>query len=186
MKANVSALIDGELDEPSQAAVLDALCRDRDLRRQWEIYCAIGDCMRGAHCLSPGFTHEVMDRLAVEPTVVAPVARRRRALRPFLVPVAASVAGVALVAWVALRSLPAEQPREDLATTPLAAGALPPSASAALPVQAVASQTPVAEEGPPPAAGLAYLLAHQGYSPSRGLQGVTQYLRVVSESGAAQ
>lgn len=187
MKANVSALIDGELDEPLQAAVLDTLCRDWDLRRRWEIYWEIGDCMRGADCLSLGFTREVMDRLAVEPTVVAPVAKRRSGLRPFLVPVAASVAGVALVAWVAFRSLPAEQAGPDLAAEPVAAlAALPPPASASLPVQAVPSQSPAGEEAPPPASGLAYLLAHQGYSPSRGLQGVTQYLRVVSESGTAQ
>jgi len=77
MKSDVSALMDGALEEGSQDSVLNALCRDSQLRQTWSEYHLIGDALRRSPRLSSDLTHAVMARLADEPTVFAPGAARR-------------------------------------------------------------------------------------------------------------
>ncbi|GAB4166033.1 MAG: hypothetical protein OHK0026_10330 [Rhodocyclaceae bacterium] len=179
MKMQVSACMDGELDDAACSRAIDALCRDPRLRQEWETWAVIGDALRGTDALPQDFTRKVMDRLADEPPIVAAPLRRRSRLHHLAMPVAASVAGAALVVWVAIGFAPNEPAQPTLASVPLAPAAALPA------VREVADETAGAQ-APMPPERLAYLLAHQGYSPNRNLQGVAQYLRVVSGTGAAQ
>ncbi|MBS0544998.1 MAG: sigma-E factor negative regulatory protein [Proteobacteria bacterium] len=106
MKDRLSALLDGDLEKEAMKPVLDGLQRDPDLRRNWDAYCLIGDALRGERSASPDFVGRVMASLDDEPTVLAPAAipslsAASRAGWRSLMPIAASVMGVAAVGLVA-------------------------------------------------------------------------------------
>jgi sigma-E factor negative regulatory protein RseA len=158
MKERLSELMDGELDDRSAAAVLEALGRDRQALQAWGNYHMIGDAMRGGRPLSQGFGARLSARLAAEPTVLALRAETRKW---FALSAAASLAAVAFVGWMAF----APQPGVAPAATP------------------VAKAQPEAKPNivPLPTAANDYLLAHQGFSPRVSLQGMAPYVRTVSE-----
>jgi sigma-E factor negative regulatory protein RseA len=166
MKDKLSALMDGELDDNSAAEVIQALAHDRDAMQAWRTYQLISDAMRESQLLSSDFTARFSDRLAAEPTVLAPRAMQRPSQRWFAVSAAASViAAVGLVGWLAF----APQPP---VSTPVAAVQAPVEAKPAL--------------IPMPTAANDYLLAHQGFSPRLFLQGMAPYVRTVSEQTVEQ
>jgi sigma-E factor negative regulatory protein RseA len=165
MSSEISALVDGELSGSEMDGVLDALARSGELRRRWAEYQLLGDVLRGYGVLSPGFDQEVAARLADEPTVLAPGMGARRPLLRAALPLAASIAGVAAVAWVA-QSLNASAPQTAAAPVPA--------------TQAVAAAPDAAEQI------RSYLVAHQGYASSNGIQGVALYVRSVSETDQAR
>ncbi len=161
----ISAFMDGELDGMDAGSQVARLKEDVRLRASWDTYHLIGDTLRGEKLsLSRDFTANVSARLADEPTVLAP---RRRAplqatVRRFALPVAASVGGMALVAWLAVFNNPFAPPKETLAVKQPAA---------------VEMKTQVANGEVND-----YLLAHQQFSSSTTLQGVASYVRTVSGS----
>jgi sigma-E factor negative regulatory protein RseA len=163
MKAKISALMDGELPRHEAEAALEGLGSEGEARDTWRAYHLIGDSMRDARLLSAGFAARVADKIAQEPTVLAPARPQRRAANAPLwaLSAAASLAAVALVGWLAF----APQPLDE----PLVAKAPPP----ALPAKELAQVAP-------PDAADDYLLAHQGYSPRNSLQGLAPYVRTVS------
>ena len=157
MKEKLSALMDGELDDKSAAAVIEELGRDPEAAQTWRTYQLISDAMRESELLSPDFTARLSERLHKEPTVLAPRAMQRAPQRWFAVSAAASVvAAVGLVGWLAF----APQPQ---APAPVAQTVEPPTMV------------------PMPTAANDYLLAHQGFSPRLSLQGMAPYVRTVSE-----
>jgi len=151
----ISALMDGELGDREATEEMKRINHDPELRSAWETYHVIGDVLRGQGALSPGFVARVAARLEQEPAVLAPHRRvehsvvMRRAL-----PIAASLCGVALVAWLALNN-----PFQTGASVQVAA-VQPPAKEAA--------QSAPETTGQPVAAAAAvndYLLAHQQFSP---------------------
>ncbi len=105
MKDDVSSLLDGDLDESAAQRAVDAIRRDDSARKQWEVYCLIGDSLRGDLQSRPGFADDVMARIHSEPTVLAP---RREAENPArksansprrLFALAASVVAFGVVGW---------------------------------------------------------------------------------------
>jgi len=165
MTSKISAFMDGELAQHEAGAALESLRDEGAARDAWRSYHLIGDLMRDPNTLSrgfgAGFSSRVAERVAQEPTVLAPSRRRTEAARKpvWALSAAASLAAVALVGWVAFG--PREEPQ--LAVSP--------------------PQVLVAQEAPqvaPPAAANDYLLAHQGYSPRNSLQGAAPYVRTVS------
>lgn len=92
----LSALMDGEVNGHERQDSLRRICRDEQARESWALYHSIGDAMRGAAPLSPGFNRAFSDRLASEPTVLAP--RMRRYAAPAGMALAASLAVVSVVA----------------------------------------------------------------------------------------
>lgn len=174
MKSDVSALMDGALEDGSQTSVLNALCRDSQLRQTWSEYHLIGDALRRSPRLSSDVTRGVMERLANEPTVLAPGVQRRRGVWRYALPLAASVMGVGAVAWIA-QTLNPPQPVTVAVVTPPS----PPLPSA--PVADKAELAKSSQDRP-------YLFAHQGYSQASSIRGFANYVRIVSDSreGAAR
>jgi len=172
MKEKISALMDGELEGKPAADMIDALEREGEALDAWRSYHLISDAMRDTRLLSAGFAARVAEKLAAEPTVLAPK-RRAAGLRAesgkwFALPAAAaaSLAGVALVGW--------------LAFAPQQQGAPAPAPLAQAPAISPANGTkPVIV--PLPSATPDYLLAHQGFSPRLSLQGMAPYARTVSD-----
>jgi sigma-E factor negative regulatory protein RseA len=163
MKDRISALMDGELDDRSAAELIEALGRDREALLAWRAYHVISDAMREGRLLSEGFAARFSERLAAEPTVIAPRARvpglQAESKRWYALSAAASLAAVALVGWMAF----APQPQ------------LTPAPMAQVPAETKPNIVPL------PSATNDYLLAHQGFSPRVSLQGMAPYVRTVSE-----
>ena len=163
MKAKISAFMDGELAQHEAGGALESLRDEGEAREVWRRYHLIGDLMRDPRALSAGFAARVGERIAQEPTVLAPFPSRARtgaARTPvWALSAAASLAAVAFVGWVAFG--PREEPQVALS---------PPQVPAPQETAQVA----------PPAAANDYLLAHQGYSPRNSLQGAAPYVRTVS------
>lgn len=159
----ISAFMDGEIEGIEATGQINRLKEDGRLRASWDAYHLIGDTLRGEKLrLSPDFAAKLSARLADEPTVIAPRARStlRSAVRRFALPVAASVGGMALVAWLVVFNNPFAPQKENLAV-----------------------KTPASVEGTTQVANGEvndYLLAHQQFSSSTTLQGVASYVRTVS------
>jgi sigma-E factor negative regulatory protein RseA len=169
MTENLSAWMDGELGNQQARQLPQQLTRDERLRRNWDYYHLIGDALRGVQ--GPDLYTKICARLDAEPTVLAP--QRPGAadrLRWIALSMAASIAAVALVGWMALSGV-----QQDTAQI------------AAAPVAKVTTTVAEAKQVAVPAGQVAndYLLAHQRYSPSNAMQGVAPYVRTVSEERSA-
>jgi sigma-E factor negative regulatory protein RseA len=154
----ISLLMDGELD----AARVDCVCanlRQQHFLTTWVCYHVIGDALRGSCATRAGFAARFSERLAAEPTVLAPQPRKTGPAAIALA-AAATVAAVSVVGWVALSTMPAPQ-------TAITA------ARQAASVRAADARRRVDNE---------YLLAHQEYSPATAIQGVRPYMRAVAAS----
>jgi len=168
MRERISALMDDEGTESELDQDIIRMQKDSVLRRTWDTYHLIGDALRGD--VAPGLCARVSERLAAEPTVLAPQRRRVDArVAQIGLSAAAGVAGIALVAWLALPQLQSES-RQVAAVPP------PTVATAAVPA------SPVASSVTPAAVGVEnYLLAHQRFSYAIAIQGVAPYARTVAD-----
>lgn len=172
MNDKLSALLDGDLDEQSIRPVLDSVRRDPSLRTDWDAYCIIGDVLRGDRYSSPDLVTRVMTEIDAEPTLLAPP-RRAANTGPWraLLPLAASVMGVAAVGWVAqtLYSQPGEIPQtagvERVRVVESVPGSVRPVATGA--------EDPHRE----------YVFAHQAMTAGGPIPGAVQYVRTVSVVG---
>jgi len=164
MKTRISALMDGELEDHEIAETLRALQRSPELRSEWCDCQLIGGALRGERRLDIDIAARVMSAIDLEPTVMAPAPRRTLKWQRPALALAASAAGVAVVAWLALA------PGGDGVPTGAAelAGAKPG------PVVAQSRSTPRLQE---------YLLAHQAYAPGGALVGGARNIRTVAASG---
>src|SRR5438105_1257898 len=168
MKDRISQLMDGELDDRAAADAIQALSHESEARDTWRMYHLISDAMRDTPVLSAGFAARVSEKLAAEPTVVSPNRIKPEPRKWFALPAAAaaSLAGAALVGW--------------LAFAPQQQGARAPAPLAQAPASAPGGERkPVIV--PLPSATSDYLLAHQGFSPRVSLQGMAPYARTVSD-----
>lgn len=152
MKEQISALIDSQLEHEETLRLL-ATQERIELKNCCRTYRLIGDVLRDEQALDIDITDVVMARLLQEPTVLAPP-RRPKWRRPALA-LAASVAGVAVVAWLALS--------QQKPATPLLAQA-----------GTGAPQTVATHEM------REYLIAHQVQSASLQFHGGAGHIRTVS------
>ena len=103
MKEQISALMDGELNDDEARIVFGRFKQDAAARAEWEIYHLIGDGLRQTPVWNDGFSARFAEKIAAEPTVLAPL-RRPAFKRPVVaLSAAASLAAVSLVAWTAFQ-----------------------------------------------------------------------------------
>ena len=163
MKTRISALMDGELEDHEIVETLRALRRSEELRGEWCDCQLIGAALRGERGLEINVAARVMAAIDLEPTVMAPSPGRTLEWRRPALALAASAAGVALVAWLALTPVGDRVP----------AGATGLAGAKQGPVVAQAQSTPRLQE---------YLLAHQAYAPGGALVGGARNIRTVAAS----
>ena len=158
MNEQISALIDDEIDIEDAAQLIGMLQSSKQGAEAWSQYHLIGDAMRGDANLSPNFKQNLMQKIDLEPTVLAPNAillkSSEELKKHYKIPapwsIAASVAAVMIVGWMGLH-----QPAENMDN--LVADAKSESTTA-IPAE--------------------YLLAHQTTAPS----GSAYYIQTVSYS----
>ncbi len=159
MKSDLSSFLDNELPAQKQAAVIAAMIHDEELRRAWDGYHLIGDALRRVPGLERDLVTRVMVDLEREPVVLAPQGRRAANLARSSLAMAATAAGVAAVAWIALDHFPLPSDGLNVASV------------AARPAAAIEKPGNRMQE---------FLVAHQTYSPTNQIQGGTSYVRTVS------
>lgn len=174
MKTYLSALMDGELEEHEVKSLLADIAHDEHLQADWHSYHLIGDALRQEGNLRLDLSARVMTALHNEPTVLAPAAmmhltERAKTKSPWQRPMAlaASVAGVSVVVWLAGAQLPGAPATEKIATAIVDHSIV--DRAAVKPV-AVAGGGNMQE----------YLVAHQTHSLSGQMQSGTLYIRTVS------
>lgn len=167
----VSALMDGELDARETDLELARLKRDPEARAAWDTCHLIGAAMRRERAVSTSLARRVSERLAQEPTVLAPRARRAPPVATYALSAAASVAVIGVAGWMAVSGQSSSQPgaAPETATAAAAPAVSPPT----IPATVLAS-TPRDDRTNE------YLMVHQEYSPSTAIQGLAPYVRTVS------
>ena len=180
MTEQLSTLMDSELSDAEALRLVKAMKTDPALRDAWDSYHLIGDALRKSPELSLDFSAKLSQRLAQEPTILAPRREVKATLEPRRFPalsIAASVAAVSLVGILALQITRINQsgaPAQEAAVS-------------AVQLVAQADSSPKAEKRPNSitparveftrATPNTYLLAHQEFSPSYA----PAYVRAVSE-----
>ena len=178
MKDRLSALLDGDLDEQSAHPVFESMRRDRSLRTDWEAYCLIGDVLRGDRDGNAGFVGRVMANIDEEPTLLAPPQRPAAEggrLWRTVMPLAASVMGVAAVGWVA-HTLYSDQGQATVGQVAVARSSAVAAHAAVRPVAVAPS--PVAVDPT-----REYVFVQQALSGGGPISGVIQHGRTVSDVG---
>ncbi len=165
MKTKISALIDGELAACEVREICNSIRHDDELRCACGAYVLIGDALRREPHLATEITGTVLEHLVDEPVVFAPQKfanswrEHRRWYRPLLT-LAATLAGVAVVAWLGLSPQSAQQEQQLVQQR-----------------QAVLAENSDADMQE-------YLIAHQIHSGGVYLNGETQHIQTVSLNGA--
>lgn len=155
MNEQISEFMDGEVDD-AEAKRLIAALQYSDAQHEWHAYHLIGDELRGTSSVSSNFMDRFSVRLADEPTVLAPRRFAKPHARTFALSAAASVAAVGFVLWAVM------QTGNESAAPGMMAANTPQAELASVNVNP-------------------YLLAHQEFSPSVSMRGVTPYIQTVSE-----
>lgn len=169
----ISALMDSELSDQETHQAMLRLADTPEAQEVWSTYHLIGDAMRGQHA-GIDVVSRVASALQNEPTILAP----RRAAQPsrvftYALSAAASVSAVAVVGWMAFSTGSIAPTQGEIA-----------KAGANAPAVQVAAEPPLVS-APSDSQMNEYLLAHQGVSPSSGLQGVAPYIRTISIANPA-
>lgn len=166
MKTRLCGLLDGELERQDEPALFAALKRGDELRGCWREYLLISDTLKGEKMLDADITARVMASLRDEAAVLAPHASMRPSWQRSALALAATVAGVAVVAWVAL---------------------VPQNNQVSIPAQTLVQREPAAIKPVRHAARdmQEYLAAHQAQSSSLQFRGGTENIRTVSTTGIA-
>jgi sigma-E factor negative regulatory protein RseA len=185
MSSDISALMDGEMDSDEAGHVLGDMKVDGKLRDAWATYHLIGDALRKTGALDRDLSLRLRERLAGEPTILAPARPRQMVKRRPALALAASVSAlgvVGLLAWQVARI-------NAIPSTPMVAlaPAAAPKNTPAPPVQLATTQGSKAVKEPAPikfsaAANDSYLLAHQEFSPSYAVAGMPAYVRTVADT----
>ncbi|MCK9389393.1 MAG: sigma-E factor negative regulatory protein [Sulfuritalea sp.] len=168
MKTRISALMDGELEDHEISETLRALKRSPELRNEWCDCQLIGAALRGERGLDIDVAARVMSAIDLESTVLAPQPRRVIAWQRPALALAASAAGIAVVAWLVLAPGGTEMPTGSAGLAGAKQGAVVAS------VVANSQSTPRLQE---------YLVAHQAYAPGGAMVGGARNIRTVAASG---
>ncbi|MEP6701437.1 MAG: sigma-E factor negative regulatory protein [Betaproteobacteria bacterium] len=198
-REQISTLMDGELDNARAEALCGQLKSDESCE-WWATYHMIGDALRNECVTQSGFARRFAERLASEPTVLAPGLKAHShtpspastswsngyQARPWYygMAAAAAVAAVGLVGWFGAQefSLGPALSEQASASSPAFAGAGARMASIAVNAQssaALSRRSQFRSMDP-------YLLVHQEYSPTTAMQGVRPYVRAVADATAAE
>ena len=190
----ISQLMDGEIEGQESSLLIRRLGKDPQMVQAWDTYHLIRDVLRNEAGASFGVAQRVHEDLKAEPAILAPRTRLVARLSRESLPMAAAVAGVAVVGWLALVNQPQLDDSAQVATgsQPSIERTLAPAVSNGMP--SLPAEEPIAEGPQRIPTVLAngqfndYLVAHQEFSPSTTFQGGAPYTRTLpyEDPGNAQ
>lgn len=111
MSEQISALMDDEIALEDASRLIAFLHNNKQAAEVWSDYHLIGDAMRGNAMFSKNFKQNLMQKIEMEPTVLAPKAAQQNSQKlaefkeklPVKWSMAASFAAVMVVGWMALQ-----------------------------------------------------------------------------------
>jgi len=111
MSEQISALMDDEIDQEDAVRLIASLHNNKQAVEAWSDYHLIGDAMRGNAMFGKDFKQKLMQKIDMEPTVLAPKAAQQNSQKladlkeklPVKWSMAASFAAVMVVGWMALQ-----------------------------------------------------------------------------------
>jgi sigma-E factor negative regulatory protein RseA len=168
MNPEISALMDGELEQHAATSLITRLQSDEELQQSWNVYHQIGDCLRREHMHDDALTDKIFAGLQAEPTVLAPRSRTAGFAPIIATAMAASLATVAVVSWLGYQSSQAP-------VTVAAKSTLQPSpeTSKAVQLKPMVESVALLPNASPvvvsPNQVQDYLFAHQEFSPAAGV-----------------
>ena len=168
MNPEISALMDGELEQPAAKSLITRLQSDKELQHSWSVYHQIGDCLRREHMHDDALTGKIFAGLQAEPTVLAPRPRTAGFVPIIATAMAASLATVAVVSWLGYQSSQAPV----TVAAKIAPQAAPEAAKVVQLKPAVESVALLPNASPvviSPNQVQDYLFAHQEFSPAAGV-----------------
>lgn len=183
----ISALMDGELHGDEVVGAVGFAKAQNQVREAWHTYHLIGDVLRGERCSDVQLMSSFAERLAQEPTVLAPQRRRfTESARRYALPSLAAAAAVTAVTWMSLETQqgPVSPGFSAIAEAVLPTATLPQPTAITHLVQPASLSSPPAAILFPARSIDAYLQAHHEFSPSRTIQGLTSYARTVTTDTA--
>jgi sigma-E factor negative regulatory protein RseA len=130
MTQEISSLMDGELETGEAERAIRSCCSNDDLKKDWYLYHAIGDVMRGQAPRKLQLPDDVFENLKTQPTVLAPRRPMQTTVARIALAAAASVATVGVVGWIGSQG--------GTGTS------LPAVAKSSSPIQPVANKAPAA------------------------------------------
>jgi sigma-E factor negative regulatory protein RseA len=135
MSEQISALMDEEIAVEDAAHLISSMQSSKQSADAWSQYNLIGDVMRGNQLLSKDFKQNLMFKLDQEPTVLAPKSAQSNAEKvaglkdklPAKWSIAASVAAVMVVGWMAMHQVQSENeaPAIEMAQVDVVEQAIP-------------------------------------------------------------
>ena len=112
IKNQISAFMDGELDENEARILFGQLKQDAKACDEWKIYHLVGDNLRRTPVWDDGFSMRFAEKLAAEPLLPAPPRHFRfKRTMAATFSVAVSLAAVSLVAWTFFQPNPPNAPQ---------------------------------------------------------------------------
>lgn len=169
MKQNISMLMDGELCGEEADVLLAKIKSHPQAQQEWLTYHLIGDALRQPDYIPEPINSTFLERLRLEPTVLAPHRQRTSNTSFYAMSAAASMMAIVFLAWLSISldkvsvSQQAKQGTEVLSAT----------ATTSFPISDGMND---------------YLLAHHEFSPSTDVRGASSYIRTVTfkQVGAGQ
>jgi len=154
MNEQISALIDDEVALEEAAHLIIAMQSNKQSAEAWSQYHLIGDAMRGNVAFNSNFKQNLMQKIELEPTVLAPNATQINVMKmsefkdrlPVTWSIAASFAAVMVVGWMAMH----QQVQSGNDTPPIAVAKVD-TIEQALPEQTIPNE---------------YLMAHRASAPT--------------------
>jgi sigma-E factor negative regulatory protein RseA len=188
MSEQISTLLDGELAQGDFSKEISAVLSNKKAMQTWRDYQVIGDAMRQTPALSEGFTAKLMEKIELEPTVLAPNAlprikhkahtsQKKSGYRlPVVWSMAASCAAVLVVGWAMVN----QQWQSGAEVAPMALAQTPVQATQVAQSQPAPISQPVVAKNQAPSAAVTtqvaeadisdapmeYLAAHHASAPS--------------------
>jgi sigma-E factor negative regulatory protein RseA len=137
MTQELSSLMDGELEAREAERAIVSCCGSEELKLKWQSYHLIGEAMLGEGPCRSVSTRRIVEAIAGEPTVLAPHRRLSVAAGRIAFAAAASVATLAVVAWIGVQGLGAPEGPSLARNAPAKTAAAPHMAFAVVPLNHV-------------------------------------------------
>ncbi len=112
MTQEISALVDGEIDAADLDGIIKTCHHSEQNKHAWRSYHLIGEALRAENGHVAGLEQRILAQLQNEPTILAP--RRSTWVPAFpriALAVAASLATISAVTWLAFQQTPVAQPQ---------------------------------------------------------------------------